>query len=503
MKKRFFYYALAVLLTASAFLLRQWVAGQFDSPHVYIYLYPAVLITAVLAGVLPGLLATVTAALLTATWVFPPLGQPWPLSTANLLGLGIFSTMAVLMCLVTGLYHRVQKKVQSLEKEKATRESEERFHTLADNIAQLVWMADEKGRRFWHNRRWFDYTGASPEEMHGWGWQKVHHPDHVQRVVDKIRHCFDIGEIWEDTFPLRGKDGDYRWFLSRAIPIRDDKGRVERWFGTNTDVTELRNTEEKLRVAKEAAEDANRAKSEFLAIISHELRTPMTVIMGTLQYLLDSGPATEQRKLLEMADISAHRLLGIINELLDITRIEKRKLSIERKLFDLRKNVRETVEMFVRTAREKGLDVQWEVSPEVPIQVLCDPDRLWQVLANLIGNAVKFTEQGMITLSVTRVGEELEFAVRDTGIGIPPEKLERIFEPFNQADSSLTRRFGGTGLGLAICRELVGLMGGAIRAESEAGRGSVFTFTLPLRPAVSSPLPLGENRPASENLAGG
>jgi PAS domain S-box-containing protein len=486
LNKWLFKYGLAVILSGGAFLFRQWFAGQFGSTLTYIFLYPAVLITAMLAGVLPGLLATTIAAILAATWIFPPIGQPWPLSTADLLGLGIFLTLAVLMCLMIGLYHRAQRKVQAFEKEKATRESEERFRTLADNMAQLAWMADEKGSRFWYNQRWFDFTGTTLEEMRSEGWQKVHHPDHVQRVVDKISHCFQSGEIWEDTFPLRGKDGVFRWFLSRAIPIRGGDGKVVRWFGTNTDITDLRNVEEALRAAVEAAEDANRAKSEFLANMSHELRTPITVIMGALQHLLESGPAPSQRHFMELADASAHRLLGIINDLLDITSIETRRLQIAEKPLDLREKVRETAEMFVRPAREKGLLFRWEAAPQVPTLVIGDPDRLGQVLANLIGNAVKFTERGEVTLTVTGTEEGLDFTIRDTGIGIPSEKLEKIFEPFIQVDSSLTRRYGGTGLGLAICRELVGLMGGVIRAESEVGRGSVFSFTLPLRPAVSA-----------------
>jgi PAS domain S-box-containing protein len=345
-----------VVLAGAAFLSRQWFADQFAVSATYIFLYPAVLVTSMLAGVLPGLLATAVTVLLAALWIFPPFGALWPLATADLLSLGIYTVMAVLICLTSGYYRRMQKRIRVLETEQARRESEDRFRALADNIAQLAWMADATGARFWYNRRWFDYTGTALEQVQGWDWQQVHHPDHVRRVVDKLGSSLRDGEVWEDTFPLRGKDGSYRWFLARAVPIRNAQGEVERWFGTNTDVTDLRDAEEALRVAKEAAEEASRAKDEFLAIVSHELRTPMTVIMGALEHLLTAGPDPEQRrKLLEMADSSAHRLLGIINDLLDFTTLESHQLKIDLRPFDLRQSVRAAAEMYLRPAGEKGL----------------------------------------------------------------------------------------------------------------------------------------------------
>jgi signal transduction histidine kinase/CheY-like chemotaxis protein len=278
------------------------------------------------------------------------------------------------------------------------------------------------------------------------------------------------------------------------------------------EVQSLRSTVAKMAtglvIAKEAAEKANRAKSEFLANMSHELRTPMTVIMGSLDFLQRSAFASEERQLLDLASTSAHRLLGIIDDLLDISKIEAGRLRIEQTPFDLRECVRQAVEIFAGRGEGKGVRLHWQVAPELPSLVLGDPDRLGQIMINLVGNAMKFTESGEVEVQVAREGDELVFSVRDTGIGIPADKIGQLFQPFTQVDSSLTRRHGGTGLGLAISKELVELMGGAIRLESEEGRGSVFTFTLPYLPAEAlqeSPQPdraqVRENRSMSVLLA--
>jgi PAS domain S-box-containing protein len=371
-----------------------------------------------------------------------------------------------------------------LRRAEALRQGEEMFRTLADNISQFAWMADETGGIFWFNKRWYDYTGTDLEQMKGWGWRKVHHPDHVERVVDKISRCFRNGEVWEDTFPLRGRDGGYRWFLSRAIPIKDESGRVLRWFGTNTDITEQRRTEDELKAATQAAEEASRAKSEFLANMSHEIRTPMTVFMAAIEHLLNIDRNPDRLKLLEMADKSAERLRALIEDILDFSRIEARRIELEEEPFELRACVLDALEMFALPAREKNLKLEADLAQDIPPIVVGDSDRLGQVLVNLLANAVKFTPQGEIGISVRPVGGFLEFSVADTGIGIPEAKRDRIFQSFSQVDSSFTRRYGGTGLGLAICKGLVELMGGEISFESREGEGSVFTFTIPLKSAA-------------------
>src|ERR1700722_17826254 len=220
--------------------------------------------------------------------------------------------------------------------EQAVREGDERFRDMANNISQLAWMADENGSIFWYNDRWFDYTGTTLSEVVGWGGEKMLHPDHQQRVMDKIKQSFQLGEVWEDTFPLRGRDGAYRWFLSRAVPIRDADGKVLRWFGTNTDVAEIKTLEAELPFARAHAIESARKKAEFLANMSHEIRTPMNGIIGMTELVLDTELDREQREFLGMAKSSAHTLLGLLNDILDFSKIEAGKLALEAIDFSLR-----------------------------------------------------------------------------------------------------------------------------------------------------------------------
>jgi PAS domain S-box-containing protein len=224
----------------------------------------------------------------------------------------------------------------SVEPHDALRESEERFHTLADNIAQFAWMADPTGSIFWYNRRWYEYTGTTLDEMQGWGWTKVHHSDHVVRVVARISRSWETGEPWEDTFPLRARDGTYRWFLSRALPIRDQAGHIVRWFGTNTDVTEQRSAEEEralllkaehaartdAEAARAAAEEAMRVRDEFIANVSHDLQSPLTAIKGHMQLLrrrvmerITDGDGLLAT--LETVERTAIHMSGLIRELME------------------------------------------------------------------------------------------------------------------------------------------------------------------------------------------
>jgi two-component system, chemotaxis family, CheB/CheR fusion protein len=290
-------------------------------------------------------------------------------------------------------------------------------------------------------------------------------------------------------------EGEVKWVREKAFLEFDDAGELLGGFGITHDLTKRKKTEEELRLAKEAAEAANRAKSLFLANMSHELRTPMTGVLGMLEIARSGMLDEKQREAIDTAHMSGRSLLMILNDILDLTRIETGKLAIEERPFAMRECLSGTVDILIPAARSKGLDLQWSMAGGMPETLIGDRVRIQQVLTNLVGNAVKFTDKGKVEISVASgmltAGDkrEIAFSVSDTGIGIPAHKMEMIFQSFCQADDSHSRRYGGTGLGLAISREIVELMGGTISCESSEGEGSSFTFTIPMAEVAASPEP--------------
>lgn len=369
------------------------------------------------------------------------------------------------------------------------RASEENFRTLADNIPQLAWMTRPDGHIFWYNRRWYEYTGTRFEQMEGWGWQSVHDPADLPRVLEKFRAHLASGEPWEDTFALRRRDGQMRWHLSRAHPVRDGDGRIVRWFGTNTDITDRLEIEEALR-------EADRRKDDFLAVLAHELRNPLAPLsngLAVMRHAAGDSQAVEQAR--GMMERQLGHMVHLVDDLLEVNRITRGLVELRRQRVDLGAVVRSAVETSrpAVDASRHTLDV---ALPELPVYVDADPTRLAQAFANLLHNSAKYTPPGgRIAITARGAGVTAELSVRDTGIGIAADTLPRVFDMFTQADRSLEKTQGGLGIGLTIAKRLVELHGGTITAASEGlGRGSEFTVRLPAAaaPAASSPGPHAE-----------
>ena len=368
----------------------------------------------------------------------------------------------------------------------------DRFRTLADNIPQLAWMADPKGNLYWYNQRWYDYTGLTPADMADGGWSRVHDPEFLQGASERFLEAIRTGEPWQDTFPLRRHDGEFRWFLSMAQPIRNPKGDVTRWFGTNTDVTEQREQEQELAAVKDAAIEANQAKSQFLANMSHELRTPLSAVIGYSEMLEEEVEELGEKHLLDdlgKIKSNARHLLSLINDVLDISKIEANKMEVFAETFDVAAMVRDVASTVGSLIEKKANRLVLDIDDELGT-MNTDVVKIRQILFNFLSNAAKFTEGGAIHIGARREGppenEAVTFTVRDTGLGMTEEQVAKLFQRFTQADASTTRRFGGTGLGLAITKAFTEMLGGRISVESRPGEGSSFALTVPTELPIPS-----------------
>ncbi len=368
--------------------------------------------------------------------------------------------------------------------EKALTDSEEKFRSLVETTSDFVWEVDRNGVYTYANQKVREILGYGPEEMMGKTPFDFMLPEEAKRVSEVFGGMAASKKPFSmiENTNLR-KDGIEVLLETSGVPILDNSGNLLGYRGVDRDITDRKRMVRELRAAKEEAEEASRLKSEFLANMSHEIRTPMNGVIGMTELLLDTELTGEQHEFVNAVKSSAESLLTVINDILDFSKIEAKKPELESSGFILRDSIGDILNTLALRASEKGIELAYRVSPDVPDAVVGDPGRLRRIIVNLVGNAIKFTERGEVVVSIDseeeRVGEVfLRFTVSDTGIGIPPEKRKAIFEAFAQADASTTRRYGGTGLGLTISSRLVEMMGGRIWVESRLGKGSDFHFTV-------------------------
>ena len=372
----------------------------------------------------------------------------------------------------------------------AVKQSEDELRKLslvASFTDNYVIIADREGRTEWVNQAFVRRTGYSLEDMLGRKPGKVlQGPGTNRAVVDQISQGLREGKPISGELLNYTRAGEGYWVRFHISPVLDASGQVERFVAVQTDSTEQHRIQSEIEAARDRAEflasqaqAANRAKSEFLAMMSHEIRTPMNAVLGFASLLEHTTLDAEQREFLQTISRSGESLLEIINEILDFSKIESGKFQIDLQPTDIARCVTDTVNL-CQPPPDKPVTLRLVIDAKVPRSVITDAGRLRQVLVNIIGNAVKFTSRGSVEVRVgyAAAAHRVTFEVQDTGIGISPQDLERIFAPFSQADSSTTRKYGGTGLGLAISQRIVEALGGKIIARSEPGKGSVFSFEI-------------------------
>jgi PAS domain S-box-containing protein len=362
-------------------------------------------------------------------------------------------------------------------------ESEARYRFLANAIPVQVWTATPEGRLDYVSERTASYLGVKDEAVLGDAWLALLHPDDVATTTERWSHSLATGDPYEVEFRLRQAGTlDYRWHLARAVAQCDEDGKILEWFGSNIDIEDRKRAEAELERLTREATEANRAKSDFLAAMSHELRTPLNAIGGYAQLIELGlrGPVTEEQRLdLSKIQRSKNHLDLLVSDVLNFAKAGAGRIEFRLDKVELGKTLDAVLEMITPQAQEKQLRL---VSPEIPADLCATAaeDRTRQILLNLFANALKFTAPGgAISLGVSIAGSDVAIAVSDTGIGIPGTHLERIFEPFVQANRALRTKDQGVGLGLAISRQLARAMGGDLRVASEVGTGSTFTLTLP------------------------
>jgi PAS domain S-box-containing protein len=431
-----------------------------------------------------------------SSFVHGDLSHALSVSSLGIAGVIVVTFMVLALSLLTALADR-RFSAQTLKLEA----SETRYHQILESALDAFIGMDSSGLINDWNAQAETTFGWLRSEATGQMFSRMIIPE---RYRDRDRHglrqflASGEGPMLNQRIEMTALHKDGREFLAELAIFATSGGGTDGFAAFAHDITERKRSEQELLSAKEAAERANRAKSEFLANMSHEIRTPMNGILGMTELVLDTALNDEQREYVGLVRLSAESLLSIINDILDFSKIEAGKMELEVIPFNLRESLGETMMTLGFRAHEKGLELVFEVQPEVPEALLGDPGRIRQILVNLVGNAIKFTKGGEIFVSVDEQSQgpgttALHFAVKDTGVGIPLDKQGKIFDAFSQADGSMTRKYGGTGLGLTICVRLVEMMGGRVWLESQPGQGSTFHFTVHLAvqdTASARPVPL-------------
>ena len=382
--------------------------------------------------------------------------------------------------------------------EDALRESEERFREMADNAPVMTWVTDSSGLSTFLSKPWYEFTGQTPATALGLGWLDAIHPDDRERTTDIFQSAKERHAPFQLEYRIRRADGEYRWAIDSAAPRIGAGGTFIGYVGSVIDITDRKHAEDAIRESAQALRDADRMKDEFLATLSHELRTPLTSILGWAQMIQGRRAGDDEvRSGIDAIARSAKVQSALIEDVLDISRITTGKMRLDRRPSEIAAVIRAAIETVQPAAEAKQVDLRSSLSGDLGT-ILVDPDRLQQIIWNLLSNAIKFTPPGgRVEIKGSRADREVKIEVRDTGSGIPAAFLPHIFERFRQADSSSRRAYSGLGLGLALSKSLTELHGGRIEVQSEEGKGSHFTVTIPAFDGAPSKSQRQEAAPAS------
>jgi len=463
--------ALSVILAILISLVALWLTFKFRE-EIHGQRWQKVASALIMGAAIPVMHYTgMAAASFTSSAMPLDLAHAVDISSLGIAGIVIVTAMVLGSTVLTSVVDR------RFSAQASALEFERRYRYLVEAVQVILWRKNLGSSAF-------SFVNQEAESLLGYPleqwlanpafWIDHTHPEDRALVESKCNRVAEENQPQQFEHRMITAGGEVRWLRS-LIRVVADQAQSKELFGVMVDISERKR-------AEEAAEAANRAKSEFLDNMSHELRTPMNGVLGMAQLVLDTNLTAEQREYLSVLTLSADSLLAIINDILEFSKIDAGRLDMNPVEFKLRDILQATTQTFASAAHQKRLKLHSEIAPEVPDALLGDPLRLRQVLVNLVGNAVKFTVRGEVAVRVTlettnEPNVKLRFTVRDTGIGVPPEKQKLIFEAFSQADNSSTRKFGGTGLGLTICSRLVELMGGKIWVDSNPGLGSQFQFT--------------------------